>query len=211
MFIFTVYRIETCKTSIVADRIKWADSNICFSWAWAAEPKWRTASDLSKLIEKLTVYTPSSKNRDSWVWKFKSTNHYSSNSLANLLFELDTVNAPALEPTVLNTMNPQKIGIYMWRVKKYKVSVRSELDACGIDIHSTRCPVCNEDIETLQHILLTCTTAKDIWSRICKWWNLDVLNISNLTYLAKPHHPWFTTASRSSLWQAIVWASSYFI
>ncbi|GJZ80126.1 hypothetical protein Tco_0644963 [Tanacetum coccineum] len=41
-------------------------------------------------------------------------------------------------------------------------------------------PVCDDDLETENHIFVHCATAKQIWIDILKWWNLHNLIPSNL-------------------------------
>ncbi|XP_071686958.1 uncharacterized protein [Rutidosis leptorrhynchoides] len=78
-------------------------------------------------------------------------------------------------------------------------------------MHSTRCPTCDNGIETLEHVLLTCNFAKDILERIRLWWNLDQLYLSNCSDLEKGSNPMFKTSTGSSIWQATIWVSSYLI
>ncbi|XP_071699094.1 uncharacterized protein [Rutidosis leptorrhynchoides] len=167
-----------------------------FNWAWAANPKWRVASNLISLTTLVNDISCTEKEYDEWIWKYCNRNIYSSKSLVNLLTEFEIGHSTSLTPT---------------RASQNKLPVRTELDARGIDLHSTRCLVCDNDIETLRHLLLNCNTAKDIWERIRKWWNLDHLNLNNITDIAKAHHPSFSTHTGSQIWQAIVWITCYYI
>ena len=38
----------------------------------------------------------------------------------------------------------------------------------------------HEDVETVNHILFTCDLAKDMWSLLAKWWELDVPFCTNI-------------------------------
>ncbi|XP_071699889.1 uncharacterized protein [Rutidosis leptorrhynchoides] len=114
-------------------------------------------------------------------------------------------------PTLLNPLVPQKIGIHIWRISLNKLPVRTELDKRGIDLHSTRCPVCDDDIETLQHTFLYCKSSLDIWNRIFKWWKLDHQCITCLSDLSKCPNPMLNSNLGLSIWQAVVWVTCYFI
>ena len=56
------------------------------------------------------------------------------------------------------------------------------LDKKGIDVDSLLYPICNEDVETVNHLFFSCDMAKDLWSLLARWWELDIpfcLNISD--------------------------------
>ncbi|XP_071700467.1 uncharacterized protein [Rutidosis leptorrhynchoides] len=160
--------------------------NIKFScWAWSTEPKWRAESELKKLSDVISQYHFSGKNNDEWCWNFSPNKLYSATSLVNILTEIEVSLSPVPSPTETNELIPQKFGIFIWRANQNRLPVRTELDARGIDLHSTRCPVYDDDIKTLQHCLINCNKATEIWNRIRSWWNLDHLYIANLSDLSK--------------------------
>nr|GEX65010.1 reverse transcriptase domain, reverse transcriptase zinc-binding domain protein [Tanacetum cinerariifolium] len=41
----------------------------------------------------------------------------------------------------------------------------------GIDIQLKRCPVCDEDLETTQHLFVDCSLAKSLWKKISSWFS----------------------------------------
>ena len=41
-----------------------------------------------------------------------------------------------------------------------------QLDICSIDLDSTRCPLCDDDLETAQHIFVDCSFAINIWNQV---------------------------------------------
>nr|GEV07140.1 RNA-directed DNA polymerase, eukaryota, reverse transcriptase zinc-binding domain protein [Tanacetum cinerariifolium] len=48
----------------------------------------------------------------------------------------------------------------------------SKGDHRGIGLHTTRCPLCNEDLETSQHIFVDRPIATVLWNRISRWWGM---------------------------------------
>ncbi|GKB64361.1 RNA-directed DNA polymerase, eukaryota, reverse transcriptase zinc-binding domain protein [Tanacetum coccineum] len=50
----------------------------------------------------------------------------------------------------------------------------------GIDLDSVRCPMCDDAIETEDHIFVSCPIAKDTWKCIVDWWNIPNITIANL-------------------------------
>nr|GEV24337.1 RNA-directed DNA polymerase, eukaryota [Tanacetum cinerariifolium] len=56
------------------------------------------------------------------------------------------------------------------------------LNKKGIDVDSLLCPICNEDLEMVNHFFFSCDMAKDLWALLARWWELDIpfcLNISD--------------------------------
>ncbi|XP_071728890.1 uncharacterized protein [Rutidosis leptorrhynchoides] len=205
-----LFRLELNKTATVANRIGWAEGSAVFKWEWACEPKWRASSELSKLCDIISSYTTSGKSNDAWTWKYENNGIYTTKSLTSILHGLAVASRVTPEPTILNKLVPQKIDIFIWRAAKNKLPVRSELDKRGIDLHSTKCPVCDEDIETLHHTLISCKIAREVWDLIRRWWKLDRLLINNTSDLAKALNPKFINPLYASFWQAIVWVTCYF-
>ncbi|XP_071709100.1 uncharacterized protein [Rutidosis leptorrhynchoides] len=206
-----LFRLEKEKDATVNSRISRLDADMSFNWAWFSPPKWRAETELFHLEDQLKRFAFSGDKEDKWTWKFSPNSSYSVTSLVNLLSELETSNLPNPIPTQVNKLIPQKIGIFIWRAKQNRLPVRSELDLRGIDLHSTRCPVCDDSIETLDHLMFHCNKAKDIWNRISNWWDINDLNVSNLSELAAAKNQNIKTSTGSSIWQAIIWITGFHI
>ncbi|GJS70033.1 RNA-directed DNA polymerase, eukaryota, reverse transcriptase zinc-binding domain protein [Tanacetum coccineum] len=63
---------------------------------------------------------------------------------------------------------------------KLKTADQKNLNARGIELHSIRCPLCDEDIETEEHIFVRCKIALDTWRNVLKWWNITNIHFNNL-------------------------------
>ncbi|XP_071705283.1 uncharacterized protein [Rutidosis leptorrhynchoides] len=120
---------------------------------------------------------------------------------------------PNIDETMRNKLLPKKICIYKWRVMLRRIPVRTELDKRGMDLESLRCPVCDNGIETVEHILLECNFAKDLWDRVARWWNMSISNhlpledrFKGLSHVNTPH-----AYTISSFRQAIEWVCGYSI
>ncbi|PWA35692.1 Lipase, GDSL [Artemisia annua] len=74
------------------------------------------------------------------------------------------------DQTRWNKVLPIKINIHIWRLIQDRLLTRCNLDNRGIDIHSKRCPVCDEGLETTQHLFVECSLAKSLWKKISSWW-----------------------------------------
>ncbi|GKB70933.1 RNA-directed DNA polymerase, eukaryota, reverse transcriptase zinc-binding domain protein [Tanacetum coccineum] len=54
------------------------------------------------------------------------------------------------------------INIASWRMENRRIPTRVYLDHIGIDLDSVRCPVCDNDLETEDHILVKCEVAASV-------------------------------------------------
>ncbi|GJX32886.1 putative RNA-directed DNA polymerase [Tanacetum coccineum] len=101
------------------------------------------------------------------------------------------------DPTRWNKALPIKINIHIWRLIQDRLPTRCNLDNQGIDIHYKRCLMCDEDLETTQHLFVDCFLAKSLWKKISSWWGfsdypkllLDLIAWGDSTNLSK-RHPW---------------------
>ncbi|GJR27550.1 RNA-directed DNA polymerase, eukaryota [Tanacetum coccineum] len=50
----------------------------------------------------------------------------------------------------------------------------------GIDVGSILCPLCQEDVESVNHIFFSCETAKTLWDLFAIWWELDIPICANI-------------------------------
>ncbi|XP_071717965.1 uncharacterized protein [Rutidosis leptorrhynchoides] len=215
-----LFKLEATPDAYIADRFDVTVNPLIFKWNWFMTPRWRTEDELFALIKSIRAHpfshSPAIQSHPSagpWSWKHDLSGLFSTSSLVRLLSSLaaEKVLSSPPQPTDLNPLIPQKIGIFIWRAKQNKLPVRVALDKKGIDLHSLRCPVCDDDIETLHHTLLTCSFAKDIWERIQKWWNFNHLPISSISDIAQSPNPFLNTNHGVSIWQAAVWVTSYHI
>ncbi|GJV86714.1 RNA-directed DNA polymerase, eukaryota [Tanacetum coccineum] len=76
---------------------------------------------------------------------------------------------------------PRKVNIFMWRARLNKLPTRYNLSPQGIKIVSIMCPVCGVSMESLSHVLFTCTLAKEVWMRVYNWWQVYVRDIYDLS------------------------------
>ncbi|PWA61396.1 reverse transcriptase domain, Zinc finger, CCHC-type [Artemisia annua] len=76
-------------------------------------------------------------------------------------FLVNTYPRLAVETTRWNNLVPIKVNISSWRIANKRIPTRINLDNQGIDLNSLRCPLCDDDLETKEHILVLCCVAKN--------------------------------------------------
>ncbi|XP_071708436.1 uncharacterized protein [Rutidosis leptorrhynchoides] len=109
-----------------------------------------------------------------------------------------------------NKFVPKKVEVFVWRARKERIPVLSELDKRGIDLNSLLCPLCVSDVETVHHALFSCVHAQAIWRKVREWWGFDSSNLSfdNFLHGLVPSH---SSDLGSDLWQAVEWIACYLI
>ncbi|GJT81493.1 reverse transcriptase domain-containing protein [Tanacetum coccineum] len=113
-----------------------------------------------------------SDHRDTWTWIPDIAKGFSVASVRQLIDSCLSVGNP--QATRWIQAIPIKVNVFLWRLFLNKLPSRVNLDKKGIDLDSLLCPVCNEDVETVNHLFFSCDMAKDLWSLLARWWGLDI-------------------------------------
>ncbi|KAL4582746.1 hypothetical protein LXL04_007305 [Taraxacum kok-saghyz] len=74
---------------------------------------------------------------------------------------------------------PKKINIFVWRVLRNRLPTRGSLQGRGIPLETVRCPLCNEQEETVNHLLGSCTVANAMWGKVFRWMQLQRIGNRN--------------------------------
>ncbi|XP_071714905.1 uncharacterized protein [Rutidosis leptorrhynchoides] len=143
------------------------------NWDWTRNPTGRTRSELEGLLTSVNSFKYNSAQSNSWKWILHSSGRFHCSVLGSLINQNILQADPIAKETLRNNLVPQKLGIFVWRCRMGRLPVLTELDKRGVDLNSVRCPVCDNDIETVDHLLINCSFAKDIWSRVRRWWNIS--------------------------------------
>ncbi|GJS06437.1 putative RNA-directed DNA polymerase, eukaryota, reverse transcriptase zinc-binding domain protein [Tanacetum coccineum] len=114
---------------------------------------------------------------DSWTWSIGVG--YSVASTRVLVDE--KLLGSSLEATRWIRYIPIKVNVFLWRLNLNKLPSRVNLDRKGIEVSSLLCPTCQIDVETVNHIFFNCEMAKDLWSLLAKWCELDIPFCSNIS------------------------------
>ncbi|XP_071739978.1 uncharacterized protein [Rutidosis leptorrhynchoides] len=202
--------LETHKDASIADRIIHCNGSSFGNWCWSRPPTGRATNDLIELNNIISSITLSDR-QDSWKCNLDPSGIFTTKSLALLINSLK-LGGNALNLSISrNKLLPQKVYIFIWRAIQKKIPVRFEIDKRGIDLDSTLCPLCELDIETTEHILISCPKTALTWKLVLDWWAQDVSLISNLNDAIIVNQPFATNIFGSSLWQATKWVACYII
>ncbi|KAL4589816.1 hypothetical protein LXL04_002726 [Taraxacum kok-saghyz] len=75
---------------------------------------------------------------------------------------------------------PIKENIFVWKILKGRMAVRKTLAEMDIDILSTKCEVCNDFVEDIDHLFFKCDLASWLWSRLGLWINSSIPSFESL-------------------------------
>ncbi|XP_071738779.1 uncharacterized protein [Rutidosis leptorrhynchoides] len=174
-----LYMLETNKDASIAERIIHCNESSFGNWYWSRPPSGRATNDLMELNNIISSVTLSDR-QDSWKYNLDPTGIFTTKSLTLLINSLKLGSNALILSIPRNKLLPQKVYIFIWRAIQKKIPVRFEIDKRGIDLDSTFCPLCELDIETTEHILISCPKTALIWKLVLDWWAQDVSLISNL-------------------------------
>ncbi|XP_071691407.1 uncharacterized protein [Rutidosis leptorrhynchoides] len=194
---------------MVKERIIKHGSSWSTSWNWCRPLMGRTTLEYDELQNILSEFRFADSDTDTWSWSLSRNGSFSSYILRELIDDRILNTNAGNEETLRNKLLPQNIEILVWRAQRNRLPIRLELDKKGIDLDSVRCPVCDEDLESLEHILLTCKHAKDIWSRVYRWWGKSQPTKLNISELFKGSTESSNVDPNSNIWQTIIWVSAY--
>ncbi|GJU72449.1 RNA-directed DNA polymerase, eukaryota, reverse transcriptase zinc-binding domain protein [Tanacetum coccineum] len=113
-----------------------------------------------------------SDKKDTWEWSLNTSTGITVASVRTLI-DANTLDVDSIA-THWNRCVPIKVNIFLWRLVLNKLPTRVNLDRKGIDVDSTLCPICGDDVETVNQIFFSCEMAKDLWASLARWWSLDI-------------------------------------
>nr|GFA28926.1 RNA-directed DNA polymerase, eukaryota [Tanacetum cinerariifolium] len=73
---------------------------------------------------------------------------------------------------------PIKVNVFAWR-RIDRLPTRGNLVTRRVTLDSSLCPDCGLTLEDSQHLFFRCDLAKYISQRICRWWNLQWVDVSS--------------------------------
>nr|GEY20306.1 RNA-directed DNA polymerase, eukaryota [Tanacetum cinerariifolium] len=106
-----------------------------------------------------------------WTWKLESTGDFSVASAHRQIDELRLPNIGAETRWVKCV--PIKINFLAWKIRNDALPTRFNISRRGIDIQDMPCPICDNAIESSEHLFFRCSLIRDIGKKIVRWWNME--------------------------------------
>lgn len=64
-------------------------------------------------------------------------------------------------------MHPCAVDFFAWLALQNRVWTSDRLARRGLP-HQERCPFCDQDVETINHLLIRCVFARETWDAVCQ-------------------------------------------
>ncbi|XP_071718136.1 uncharacterized protein [Rutidosis leptorrhynchoides] len=173
------------KDARVGDRVFKGVDGVGFNWNWSRPVSGRNLDELSLLQSMLQSIQFSNSVIDSWKWLWDGSGSFKSSEMSARIDEKILNNSFRDQETIRNKYVPKKIEVFAWRSSRKRIPTRVELDKKSIDLDSVRCPICDDDLETVDHAMVFCKNASEVWSKVFDWWNLNVVNIFSVEEIFK--------------------------
>ncbi|XP_071695666.1 uncharacterized protein [Rutidosis leptorrhynchoides] len=200
-----MYQLEEKNDATVQDRIVKIGDICSGSWCWTRSPLGRALGELENLSNMINSFVFRNIDGDSWSWNMTSSGRFTTKALTDLIEEKIFAGNTLHIETQCNNLIPKKIEVFTWRARLRRLAVRV------MDLDSILCPLCNNDIESVEHSLILCQNAMEVWKKVYNWWGFT--NVSNLSiseaFLGRSSHR--LSPLQEKAWQAVECVSGYLI
>ncbi|XP_071689168.1 uncharacterized protein [Rutidosis leptorrhynchoides] len=204
-------RLESNINATVHERLFSNEVDCIGSWAWTRSPSGRVAGEFAELLELLRATTLVNNKEDSWRWLLSGNGLFSSRVLTETINSSILQVAPSCSETLRNNLVPSKVDVFVWQVRKRRIPVLTELDKRGIDLNSVRCPICDDGVETVDHSMVLCKLAYDIWEKVFDWWGLGSVSNLSISEMFCGNSNVVMSEEGQKIWQAVEWTCGYLI
>jgi hypothetical protein len=102
---------------------------------------------------------------DTHIWKLSPSGQYSAKSAYEALFFGSTFFEPA--ERIWRTWAPGKCRFFMWLVEHNRCWTADRLAKRGLP-HPEHCPLCDQQEETIKHLLVSCVFSRQFWFELLR-------------------------------------------
>ena len=89
---------------------------------------------------------------------------------------------------------PIKVNIMVWKLSLDRLPTRLNLSSRGINSPTLHCPICEDHLESRDHLFFSCTFVKNVIDRFARWWETQIPDISTFDQWMD----WFSTLRLNS-------------
>jgi len=75
---------------------------------------------------------------------------------------------------------PKKAKVFRWKVLLDRLPTRVNLECRGVGLSCNACLLCNKEIESIQHLLITCKVAQRLWIKCDRWVGLTSVRVNDI-------------------------------
>ncbi|GKD95586.1 RNA-directed DNA polymerase, eukaryota, reverse transcriptase zinc-binding domain protein [Tanacetum coccineum] len=167
-----LFALDTYKDCKVCDR--WGVVNDVWGgmWSWLVPPKGRSLDNIRTLTILIGDLRLLESENDKWTWSSDVSGSFRVKTLTKKIERRLLDGNMIGEHHVWNSWIPRKVNICTWRASLNRLPNLSNLATRGVALPSSNCPLCNEEVESLEHCIINCPHVLSIWRKIWSWWNL---------------------------------------
>lgn len=125
--------------------------------------------ELLDVADRLVHVTLVEGVEDSFRWRWENNNSYSVRSCYEGMFGAREDMASALQ--IWKSRAPSNCRVFMWLAARNRCWTTDRLSRCGLP-HPASCPFCDQGGETLDHLLMGCVLAREVWSVFLRLWGM---------------------------------------
>jgi len=103
------------------------------------------------------------------VWVGNEKQEYSVKMGYNMLNLEDQMLSSEVFQILWNLKVVPSTIVCMWRILWDRLPTRVNLVRRGVQLENALCPMCREDIESVQHLFCTCKVAQKVWDLCDRW------------------------------------------
>ncbi|GJT10444.1 putative RNA-directed DNA polymerase [Tanacetum coccineum] len=167
-----LYALELSKECKVIDCWSVINGVWCGTWSWRIPPRGRVLDDLASLVSHLDSFTLSSSGQDKWSWTGDVSGTFKVSSLTSTIQNHILGNCVIGRKHKWISCIPRKVNVCVWRASLNRLPTRSNLSVRWVILPSIMCPLCDDEVEDIEHCLIKCSRVLPYWKKVWSWWNL---------------------------------------
>ncbi|XP_076940458.1 uncharacterized protein LOC143609645 [Bidens hawaiensis] len=161
------------------------DDEVCGQWGWSRQPVGLDELDELRCLLLACQPVVLSEGSDRLMWSIDKENGFSVRSMKSEIEDLGNTGVNfVLE---WNNWVPKKVVIHAWRVEMERIPVMVQLVKRGVMVTSAICPISEEDLESAEHLVVSCQFAQSVWCIISSWCKISPFFAFSVKDLSECH------------------------
>ncbi|XP_071696043.1 uncharacterized protein [Rutidosis leptorrhynchoides] len=169
-----LFHLESNKEATLANRLV----NGCWNWEWLRDFTGSRTSNLVNAMINEIDHIQLTNSDDDWLWEASIDGTFK--------------------------MVTQKINVFIWRVVLNRLPTRLNLSARCIEIQRIGCVLCDWCVESLNHVLFSCSMAFELWRKIRVWVDVQIPVVSSWKEWIQWFDGWHVTAKKEDTLYVII-------
>lgn len=196
-----LYRLSKQKSFLVSQIITSNGPQL----EWFRMPRSCEAQNELSTLNSLLNQTVLSNRSDVWVFSGSDDGRFTVAQMRGIIESRFTSSQQNTAPWI--KIVPPRINCFIWRAKLSRIATLSALASRGISGNSQVCRFCERDIETADHVLISCQSIIPVWSGVLSWCKLSTQMPSSFTHLFAMISSSSSNNKESQLLHAICYAT----